>query len=39
MLFTCLCQYLRFKSEKKKAVENKTYPEMYACYISGPPSP
>lgn len=39
MLFTCLCQYLRFKSEKKKVVENKTYPEMYACYISGPPSP
>ena len=39
MLFTCLYQYFKFKSAKKKAVENLKCPEMYACYISGPPSP
>ena len=39
MLFTCLCQYFKFKSAKKIAVEKLKYPEMYACYVSGAPSP
>ena len=39
MLFICLCQYLKFKYNKKKTAKNKTYPENYACYYSGPLSP
>lgn len=39
MLFTCLYQFLKSKSAKKVAVENLKCPEMYACYLSGPPSP
>lgn len=39
MLFTSLYKCFRCKSAKKKAVKNMIYPEMYACYISGPSSP